>query len=194
MNNSDLTEEIKSVLAVLQKGGLILLPLETHWAVAGDATREDAVSKWKALAHSMANSPEALQVLMDHENRLSSYVRDIPEQLWTLIEYAERPLLFHLEHVHQIDERLSDSTGSTPLRISKDSFCTEVIRKLRKPLFAAAIARKSGLLIRNFKDIPPAVLASVDYIVNLRQQEVLSAHPTTVIRLKPNGVIRFIQK
>src|SRR5690349_17541526 len=83
-------EEIKRALDVLRSGGIILYPTDTIWGIGCDATNEEAVKKIYALKK--REDSKSMIILLNNEARLSSYVRQVTEQAWQLMEYTEKPL------------------------------------------------------------------------------------------------------
>ena len=83
-------EEINKALEVLKNGGLILYPTDTIWGIGCDATNAEAVDKVFKLKGREEN--KSLIILLDTDQKLASYVKDIPDIAYDLIEYAEKPL------------------------------------------------------------------------------------------------------
>src|SRR5207247_4297516 len=82
--------DILNCLKVLNDGGIILYPTDTIWGIGCDATNEEAVKKIYNLKH--RTDSKSMIILLDNETKLPSYVQQVPEQTWQLIEYAEKPL------------------------------------------------------------------------------------------------------
>ena len=85
-----MNEDLKKACDVLRKGGLILYPTDTIWGIGCDATNEEAVQRVYTLKQRADN--KAMLLLLGNEARLESYVQEVPEIAWSLIEVADRPL------------------------------------------------------------------------------------------------------
>ena len=85
-----MNEDLKKACDVLRKGGLILYPTDTIWGIGCDATNEEAVQRVYTLKQRADN--KAMLLLLGNEARLESYVQEVPEIAWSLIEVAARPL------------------------------------------------------------------------------------------------------
>ena len=83
-------DDIQACLEVLQKGGIILYPTDTVWGIGCDATNEAAVQRILDLKGRV--SDKGLIVLLDFAGRLETYVKEVPNNAWDLIEFAEKPL------------------------------------------------------------------------------------------------------
>ncbi len=83
-------EDLNKALATLKNGGLILYPTDTIWGIGCDATNPDAVEKVFQLKG--RDKSKSLIVLLHNDNQLASYVNEIPDVAYQLIEYTEKPL------------------------------------------------------------------------------------------------------
>ena len=132
-------------------------------------------------------------ILLDSENRLESYVSDIPGQAYTLIEYAEKPLTIIYDGARNLAKSVVADDGSIGIRIIKDEFCRRLIERFRKPIVSTSANLSGQDPPATYAEIDPSILNGVDYVVNLRQQEI-SRQASTVIRLRKNGTIEIIRK
>ena len=85
-----MNDEIKKACEVMYKGGVILYPTDTVWGIGCDATNEEAVKKVFEIKR-RADS-KAMLVLVDSPVKVESYVRDVPNVAWDLIEMTTKPL------------------------------------------------------------------------------------------------------
>ncbi|MEY4602911.1 MAG: hypothetical protein RIT43_203 [Bacteroidota bacterium] len=189
MENSK--EEIKNAVEVLRKGGIILYPTDTIWGIGCDATNETAVQKILDIKGRV--SDKGLIVLLDVAGRLETYVKEVPNNAWDLIEFSEKPLTIIYDHAQRLAESVKASDGSIGIRVTKDDFCKKLVEQLKKPIVSTS-ANLSGRPFPNcYDDIEPEVLNGVDYIVNLRRKEKMSTPPSNVVRLKNDGQIIFLR-
>jgi len=189
--NEDWKTELDHCIETLRKGGVILYPTDTLWGLGCDATNEEAVQK----IFRLKNRPGAksMIVLLDSENRLESYVREIPEQAYTLIEYAEKPLTIIYDGARNLAQSVVAEDGSIGIRIVKDEFCKKLIERFRKPIVSTSANLSGQVPPVSFTEIDSSIRNGADYVVNLRQQEI-SRQASTVIRLRKNGTIEILRK
>ena len=185
-------EEIKKANAVLREGGTILYPTDTIWGIGCDATNAKAVEKIFELKK--RNENKSLIVLVDDDSRLQRYVKEVPSNAWDLIEYSDRPLTIIYPKGVSLPTTVIAADGSVAIRIVKDEFCKQLIRKLNKPLISTSANFSNEPTPLNFNEIDAAVLEAVDYVVNLRQNEKNNSQPSVILRLELNGKIKFIRK
>ena len=83
-------QEIEKALKVLNDGGTILYPTDTIWGIGCLAT--DPVAVQKVYDIKKRADTKSMLVLLDHENRLLSYVDVVPDIAWELSESTDKPL------------------------------------------------------------------------------------------------------
>src|SRR4051812_46846156 len=125
-------EDIQKALEVLKSGRVILYPTDTVWGLGCDATNEQAVSnifKIKQRAES-----KSLIVLVADDKQLLKYVHTVPDIAWELIENTEQPLTIIYDKAIGLASNVIGDDGSVGIRIVKDEFCQNLIRKFGKPI------------------------------------------------------------
>ncbi len=185
-------EEIKKTVAVLREGGTILYPTDTIWGIGCDATNANAVEKIFAIKNRVAN--KSMIVLVDDESRLQRYVKEVPSNAFDLIEFSENPLTIIYPKGTNLPPTVVAEDGSVAIRIVKDDFCKQLIRKLNKPLISTSANISNEAAPSNFSEINDVIKDGVDYVVNLRQQEKKQSKPSVMMRLELDGKIKFIRK
>ncbi len=189
---SELLNEIKNCVGVLNRGGLILYPTDTIWGIGCDATNEKAIEKIFRLKK--RTNFKSLIVLLDLETKLLSYIKEVPEVAWDLIDFAEKPLTIIYDGGKNLAKNVVAEDGSVGIRITKDEFCKKLIEKFRKPVVSTSANFSGKESPAAFDDIDPDIIAGVDYVVNLRQHEKISSSPSTIIKLGTKGEIKIIRK
>jgi len=188
----ELADEIKICVDVLRKGGLILYPTDTIWGIGCDATDEEAVRRIFGLKK--RDDSKSMILLLDNEAKLQSYVREVPEMAWDLIECAEKPLTIIYDGARNLASNVIAEDGSVAIRVTKDEFCKKLVERFRKPIVSTSANISGNPPPQSFSDIDETIPDGVDYVVNLRQHETSKASPSTIIRLRVNGQFEFIRK
>ena len=74
----------------MRKGGVILYPTDTVWGIGCDATNAEAVARVYRIKQ--RDDAKALICLVDSDDRLQRYVRQVPAVAWDLIDATtDRP-------------------------------------------------------------------------------------------------------
>lgn len=185
-------EEINKALEVLKNGGVILYPTDTVWGLGCDATNETAVAKVNEIKGRAAD--KSLIVLLDNDNKLASYVNDVPEVAYDLIEYAENPLTIVFSNAKNLVPSAINADGSIGIRIPKHEFCQQLLQRFRKPIVSTSANISGQPTPRFFDEISDEILDAVDYVVNWEQENRTVKKPSTIIKLSPSGQFEFIRK
>lgn len=187
-----LRDEVNKALAVLKDGGVILYPTDTVWGLGCDATNEEAVAKVNELKGRAAD--KSLIILLDNENKLQSYVSDIPEVAYELIEYAENPMTIVFSNAKNLAKNAINADGSIGIRVVKHEFCEQLLQRFRKPIVSTSANISGEPTPRFFEEISEEIKNGVDLIVDFDQENRSIKKPSTIIKLGPSGQFEFIRK
>ncbi|MBR4936214.1 MAG: Sua5/YciO/YrdC/YwlC family protein, partial [Bacteroidaceae bacterium] len=97
-------EDIHQAVEVMQRGGVILYPTDTIWGIGCDACNAEAVRRVYEIKQ--REDAKALITLVDSEVKVESYVHEVPEVAWQLMECAERPLTIIYDKARNLAENL----------------------------------------------------------------------------------------
>ncbi|WP_285009197.1 L-threonylcarbamoyladenylate synthase [Pedobacter faecalis] len=187
-----LKSEIEIALNVLKSGGVLLYPTDTVWGIGCDATNAEAVAK----INKIKGRPEdkSFIILLDTVNKLQSYVSEVPEVAYDLIEYAERPLTVIFSGARNLAENVINKDGSVGIRIVKHDFCTQLIQRFRKPIVSTS-ANLAGLPTPAFfNEIDEQIKSAVDHVVDWEQELSVHKKPSTIVKLGAGGQFSFIRR
>ncbi|MFC5284894.1 L-threonylcarbamoyladenylate synthase [Pedobacter alpinus] len=187
-----LKEEINKAFEVLKQGGLILYPTDTVWGIGCDATNAEAVAKVYALKN--REDSKSLIILLDTDNKLQSYVSEIPDVAYDLIEYSEKPLTIIYSGAKNLASNLINADGSIGIRIVKHNFCEQLIQRFRKPIVSTSANISGEVTPANFGEIRQEIIDGVDYVVDLEQMSSEKKQASTIMKLEPDGKFAFIRK
>lgn len=187
-----LKDEINKALEVLKNGGVILYPTDTIWGLGCDATNPEAVEKVLKIKNRPAE--KSLIVLLDVDSKLQSYVNEIPEVAYDLIEYAENPLTVIFSNAKNLAPNVINADGSVGIRIVKHDFCTPLLQRFRKPIVSTSANLSGKPSPKYFDDLDPEIIDAVDYVVDFEQENRSNKKPSTIMKLSPGGQFEFIRK
>ncbi len=187
-----LKEEVNKALEVLQSGGLILYPTDTIWGIGCDASNVEAVNKvFKLKGRAESKS---LIILLDNENKLERYVSGVPDVAYDLIEYAENPLTIIYSGAKNLAANVINEDGSVGIRMVKHAFCEQLIQRFRLPIVSTSANISGQPSPANFSEIADEIIAGVDYVVKLEQNNLDKKAPSTIMKLEPDGRFSFIRR
>ena len=185
-------EDIKDSLITLRKGGIILYPTDTIWGLGCDAINPSAVEKiFRIKSRSYSKS---LLILVDGEQMLERYVRDIPEIVFELTSVSDSPLTIIYPNGKNLAAGVCNEDGSVGIRICHDEFCRELISRFRKPIVSTSANFSGKPSPENFGEIEKSVIDAVDFVVKYRQNDRRKYSASPVIKVEQNGTIKIIRK
>lgn len=187
-----LRDEVAKAFKVVQDGGIILYPTDTIWGIGCDAANTEAVQKIYRLKQ--RSETKSMIILLDTDNKLASYVKEVPELAYNLIEYAENPLTLVLPGARNISPALIAADGSVAIRVVKHPFCEGLIQRLRRPLVSTSANISGRPSPQYFSQVDQEIIDGVDYVVNVDQHSMEIKNPSTIMRLEPDGKFEFIRR
>lgn len=187
-----MSEDLRQAVKVLTAGGLILYPTDTIWGIGCDATNVEAVRKVYELKQ--REDSKAMIILLDSENRLPQYVREIPEIAWQLIEVSDKPLTIIYPGAKNLASNLLAENGSVGIRIVKDEFCQKLIKQFKRPIVSTSANISGQITPALFDEISSEIKSGVNYIVNWRQDKFFPGKPSSIIELGTGGEFKIIRK
>ena len=185
-------DDLNKALETLKNGGLILYPTDTIWGIGCDATNAEAVEKVFALKG--RDPQKSLIVLLHNDNQLASYVNDIPEVAYDLIEYTETPLTIVYSKAKNLAPNVIAPDGSIGIRIVRHPFCEQLLQRFRKPIVSTSANISGEVSPAYFDEISEQVKAGMDYIVAYGRQGNKNNKSSTVMKLDPSGKFEFLRK
>jgi L-threonylcarbamoyladenylate synthase len=185
-------EDINQALETLKNGGLILYPTDTIWGIGCDATNPEAVEKVFALKG--RDKSKSMLILLHNDNQLASYVREIPEVAYELIEVTERPLTIIYSGAKNLAENAIAEDGTIGIRVVNHPFCQQLLQRFRKPIISTSANISGQSSAGNFDEISDEIKDGVDYIVKFDQHDTSKGKPSLIMKLDPSGKFEFIRK
>ncbi|TBW28450.1 L-threonylcarbamoyladenylate synthase [Gramella sp. KN1008] len=184
-------QEIRNCLDVIKKGGLILYPTDTVWGIGCDATNAEAIDRIYKLKK--REESKALICLVSNFKMLEQYVEDVPEMAYDILKYAKKPTTVIYDKPIRIAENLVGDDDTLGIRVVRDKFCSELIKKMRRPLVSTSANISGQPTPQSFDQITPQILKGVDYVVNLQRSK-KSPKPSAIIKLSNDGQVKVIRK
>ncbi|MDR2652415.1 MAG: threonylcarbamoyl-AMP synthase [Prevotellaceae bacterium] len=184
--------EIKKTVEVLKNGGIILYPTDTVWGIGCDATNADAVEKIYKLKQ--RSDSKSMLVLVDSANRISRYVKQIPNIASDLIELSDTPLTIIYPQAVNLAPNLISEDGTIGIRVVNHEFCKQLIFALNRPIVStsANISGEKSPII--FEEIASEIRNNVDFTVNKIFEGNPTGKPSAIIKLGLKNEVEVIRK
>ena len=187
-----LTEELTKAVSILKSGGIILYPTDTIWGIGCDATNAEAVAKIYMLKQ--REDTKSMLVLIDKSGRIPSYVQEMPDIAWDLIELSDKPLTIIYPKGKNLAKNLLSPDGSIGIRVVNHDFCSKLIGRFGRPIVSTSANVSGKPSPKTFSTIDTAIKNNVDYIVSEEFDNSLSDKPSSIIMVGVNGEIKIIRE
>ena len=184
--------DIDRCLTVLKEGGVILYPTDTIWGLGCDATNEAAVERINQIKGRAAD--KSFIILLDTDAKLQSYVSEVPEVAYDLIEYAENPMTVIFDNARNLTKNVINKDGSVGIRVVRNDFVIQLLQRFRKPIVSTSANVSGAPSPANFDMISDEIKSQVDYIVEHQQDDRREKKPSTIIKIGAGGQFSFIRK
>ena len=182
-------EEIKNCVKVLTNGGVILYPTDTIWGIGCDATNEEAVKKIYELKK--RSKSKALIILISEYANIYKLLDQVSPDAYDYMNTSE-PTTVIFDNVKNISKHAIAKDGSAAIRLANDIFCKKIINNLGKPIISTSANISGEKNPKSFTEINEDLKKNVDYIVNLRQEEIMET-PSSIIKIYDDGKIEKIR-
>lgn len=183
-------KELNNALSCLKKGGTLLYPTDTVWGIGCDATNFDAIKKIYAIKQ--REESKALICLVSDFKMLQQYIEDVPEMAYNILKYANKPTTIIYDRPKGIAENLIANDNTLAIRVVREGFANQLIKKLRRPLVSTSANISGQPTPKSFKEISDEILKGVDYVVNLQSKN-KKPKPSTIIKLSNDGMVKIIR-
>jgi L-threonylcarbamoyladenylate synthase len=178
-------KEINAALKILRNGGVILYPTDTIWGIGCDATNQKAITKIFQLKNRAES--KALISLVADKTQLKNIVQSVPE-----IDITTKPTTIIYAKPKELSNNLLAENGSAAIRIVQDEFCQNLIQQLGNAIVSTSANISGNEEPKKFSEISGEIKDKVDYIVNLRQNELMST-PSTILLINEDNSITKIR-
>ena len=184
-------DDIKQACQIMQAGGIILYPTDTIWGIGCDATNAEAVKKVYALKQ--REDSKSMLVLIDSSAKLQSYISEVPDIAWDLIEVSDKPLTIIYPGARNLAPNLIGQDGTVGMRMTQEAFSKKLCERMRRPIVSTSANISGAASPALFSEISKEIKQGVDYIVKYRQEEKQKSAPSSIIKLGLSGEIKVIR-
>ena len=183
--------DIEHCIEVMNTGGLILYPTDTIWGIGCDATNDEAVEKIFTLKK--RHDRRSMIVLVATVDDLRHYTEDPGEKIFEFLSAREKPTTVIYERGKNISPNLVNNDGSIAIRVVMEPFCSELIKRFKKPVVSTSANISGEAFPNKYKEINSEIKNGVDYIVQHRQDDEKPSRPSSIVKLSSDGNIEIIR-
>jgi L-threonylcarbamoyladenylate synthase len=175
-----------SIIEIVKNGGTILYPTDTVWGLGGDATNEKVIDKIYQIKQREAD--KSLLILVNSYKMLQKYVKNIPLEIWDILEKSITPTTIIYPNPQNLPQKLLANDGSIAIRVVQHGFASDLIKSVQVPLISTSANLSGQPTPTSFKTIENVILQNVDYVVNLHQNADTGKSSRIIKWSKENGI------
>lgn len=174
----------------LRNGKTILYPTDTIWGLGCDATNEEAVAKIYKIKQ--REESKSLIILVDSLEMLHAHVAEPHVKVLEILKKTTRPTTIIYNNPSGLAQNVIAKDNTVAIRIVQNTFCQQLIKKFGKPIVSTSANISGESTPKSFKEINSKIIEAVDYVVNLRQDEV-STQSSRILKILENGTIEVLR-
>ena len=184
-------DDIDQSIKVMKQGGIILYPTDTVWGLGCDASNNDAIEKIFKLKN--RDEKKSMIILLKDSDDIQNYISKLPHNWAKTISAFTKPTTVIYDRGENVSDKLISTDGTIAIRITKDAFCKDLIKALGKPLVSTSANVSGEHTALQFDQISHKIKSEVDYVVQHRSGEILSAEPSSIIRIHLDGSMKTLR-
>ncbi|QXP73882.1 threonylcarbamoyl-AMP synthase [Tenacibaculum sp. AHE15PA] len=170
----------------LKQGKTILYPTDTVWGIGCDATNEVAVKKIYKIKK--REESKSLIILVSSIEMLKEYVKVVPQIALDVLENTTKPTTIIYHSPKNLAKNTIASDNTIAIRIPKNDFCLQLIKEFGKPIVSTSANISGESTPKSFIDISKSILKSVDYVVDLHEDNT-TEKSSTILKMDGDSVI-----
>ena len=189
---TDRKAQIEEAVKVLRAGGVLLYPTDTIWGIGCDATDSAAVEKVFSIKQ-RADS-KSLIILACDMGMVDRYVREVPEMAVTVESLSDKPLTIIYPEGINLAPNVTAEDGSIAIRIPKNDFCIELVRRFGKPIVSTSANVSGTPAPRRYPDIPEEIKSVVDMCIDPAFDHGSTGKASSIIKLGLHNEVQIIRE
>jgi len=183
---------LKETISQLEMGKTMLYPTDTIWGIGCDATNEEAIKKIYSIKAREEDKP--MLVLVCDDAMLNKYVDEVPEMAWDIIDLSTKPTTIIYPKARNLAKNLIAKDGSIGIRMIKEGFCYELLRKYRKPIVSTSANFSGEPSPKHFSEISNELKQKIDFIIPEKYNSSVQNQSSSIIKIELDGQIKVIRK
>lgn len=181
-----LKEQFISSFKTINNHKIILYPTDTVWGIGCDATSESAVKKVYQLKN--REDSKALIILVSSVSMLKKYVSISKKEIEIIKSTTKPTTIIYKNPIGLASNLVNKEDNTVAIRIVQDDFCRKLIKRLKKPIVSTSANISGNPTPKSFSEIEEVILKGVDYVVNLRTEEI-TKKSSTILKVEGDNVI-----
>ncbi len=183
---ANIETEVNKAVKVIKEGGVILYPTDTIWGIGCDAKNKKAIDK--ILKIKKRTEEKGFICLVSDTTMINKFTNT--DQL--RIPISKEPTTIIYQNVDGLAKNLIRSDKTAAFRIPNDNFCNILVSSFGNPIVSTSANISGQSVPTKFAEITKEIKNHVDYIVNLRHDEVMT-NPSKILLINKDKSITKIR-
>lgn len=166
INENNINDKyIDRVVDVVKKGGIIIFPTDSVYAMGCDAYNKKALEKLAKIKNVKLNKAN-FSIICSSMSDLSKYVKQIDKPTFKLLNTSlPGPFTFILEATNEVSKIFDLSRKEIGIRIPNNQITLQIVEKLGNPLATTSLKDDNDKIIEYFND-PDEIYEHYESIVD----------------------------
>ncbi|MCI9366449.1 MAG: threonylcarbamoyl-AMP synthase [Clostridia bacterium] len=178
-------KDIKKVIDTLNKNGVVILPTDTVYGIAADASNEEAVRKIYEVKHRKFTKP--CNILVSNIDMIRKVTKNVsPEEEKIMKKYFPGALTMIFDKNDKIPNIVTANLDTIGIRMPNNKFLLELIEKYGKPIVATSLNLAGEESYTNVEKIEKTLKNNVDLIVDGGETKI--GIPSTIIKIEDKKI------
>ena len=178
-------KDIKKVIDTLNKNGVVILPTDTVYGIAADASNEEAVRKIYEVKHRKFTKP--CNILVSNIDMIRKVTKNVsPEEEKIMKKYFPGALTMIFDKNDKIPNIVTANLDTRGLRMPNNKFLLERREKYGKPIVATSLNLAGEESYTNVEKIEKTLKNNVDLIVDGGETKI--GIPSTIIKIEDKKI------
>ena len=191
MTENIFENDVKKCVSIIKEHGVILYPTDTIWGLGCDIKNEKAIEKIFKIKK--RDKQKSFVILMTDVQQLSKYIANPPLEIDTILEQYTEPTTIIYPDAINLPNALIASDGSIAVRITKDTFCRSLIKRLRSPIVSTSANMSGDESPTFFKKIKKEIIQSADYVVKYKQDDETISFASSILKYEKDGSFKKLR-
>ncbi|MCC6447839.1 MAG: threonylcarbamoyl-AMP synthase [Chitinophagaceae bacterium] len=191
INEKPFEIDVQNCVKTMLQDGVILYPTDTIWGLGCTADNEKAIEKIYQIKK--RDKVKSFVILMTDVKQLLKYLANPVLGLEEIIQQFSEPTTIIYENAILLPDILMGENNSIAVRITKDSFCRSLIKRIKKPIVSTSANFSGEPSATCFQNIHSDILSAADYVVHWIQNETKARLASSIVKLNHDGSIQKIR-
>ena len=141
----------------------------------------------------MRDESKSLIILVDSIERIKNHTSFYSDVVYDLVKGFDKPTTIIYPGAKNLAKNVIAKDGTVAIRVVNHEFCRRLITKIDRPIVSTSANIAGDEAPSMFSEITRNIKDQVDYIVDWEQDKLREVKPSTILKLKKDGMYEVIR-